>query len=335
MTQIRVAINGFGRIGRMVFRALVDNAEFDVCLINDLEPISILAYLLKYDSVHGKLNKEVNYDDNFLYIGEKRVQVFAEKEAKNIPYKEISVDFVIEATGHYTKLEKAKEHLVSGAVSYVMITAPADVPMFVMGVNHAMFDREKDTVFSCASCTTNCLAPIAKVLHDNFGIVEGLMTTIHAVTATQKVVDVAGGRDKRACRTALSNMGPSSTGAAKAVGKVIPELEGKLTGTAFRVPVIDVSVVDLTVRLAKSTSLDDISAAMKKASETNLHKILGYTEEELVSTDFIGCPLSAVYDKTAGIQLNPNFFKLVAWYDNEWGYANRCVDLMRTIMTNC
>ncbi len=335
MAKIRVAINGFGRIGRMVFRALMDKPEFDVCLINDLVPLSMLAPLLQYDSVHGRLNKKVTYDDHFLYLGEMRIQYVSEKDLKRIPYNEVGVDFVIESTGHYTTLEKAKEHLVSGAVSYVMITAPADVPMYVMGVNHKQFDCEKDQVFSSASCTTNCLAPVAKVLHDQFGIVEGLMTTIHALTASQTVVDVAKGRDMRACRAALNNIIPSSTGAAKAVGKVIPELNGKLTGTAFRVPVVDVSVVDLTVRLAKSTNLDEIAVAMKEASETYLKSILGVTEEELVSTDFIGCPLSAVYDVPAGVQLNQNFFKLVAWYDNEWGYANRCVDLMRSIMKGC
>src|SRR3990167_3099071 len=239
MTQIRVAINGFGRVGRMVFRALLDKKDFDVLLINDLAPIDILAYLLQNDSVHGRLNAKVTFDSNFIYIGDKRIQVTSEKEAKRIPYGEIPVDFVIEATGYYTKLEKAKEHLVSEAVSYVMITAPSDdVPMYVMGVNQAQFDFDNDKVFSSASCTTNCLAPMVKVLHDNFEIVEALMTTIHAVTATQNVVDAAVGRDKRACRSALNNIIPSSTGAAKAVAKVIPELEGKITGNAFRVPVI-------------------------------------------------------------------------------------------------
>ena len=334
MASIRVAINGFGRIGRLVFRALLENKNFDVVLINDLFPPSFLAPLLQSDSVHGRLKQAVTFDANFLFIGDKRIQVFAQKEAKLIPYSEMPVDFVVEASGHYTTLERAKEHLVSGGVGHVVITAPSsDAPMFVMGVNHTHFNKDVDKVVSNASCTTNCLAPIAKILHDHFTIEEGLMTTIHALTAGQKVVDVAGGRDIRACRSALNNIIHSSTGAAKAVGKVIPQLEGKLTGTAFRVPVMDVSVIDLNVRLVKSTNLSEISALMKEASETYMQSIMGYTEEELVSTDFIGCPLSAVYDKTAGIQLSPNFFKLVAWYDNEWGYANRCVDLMHYIAT--
>ncbi len=333
MAAIRVAINGFGRIGRLVFRAIVNNPEFEVVLINDLAPIHHLANLFLNDSVHGRLDADVHVDSNFIYVNEKRIQVFAESNPQNIPYSEIAVDYVIEATGHFNTIEEAKKHQAGGANSaVVIITAPSnDAPMFVMGVNNTSFNKETNRIISNASCTTNCLAPIAKVLNDNFEIIEGLMTTIHAATASQQVVDVAKGRDIRAQRSTLNNIIPSSTGAAKAVGKVIPDLENKLTGMAFRVPVTDVSVVDLTVRLAKSTNLEEIAALMKEASETHMQGILGYTEELLVSSDFIGCPLSAVYDKNAGIQLSPQFFKLVAWYDNEWGYANRCVDLMRYI----
>lgn len=331
---IRVAINGFGRIGRLVMRALLDDPEFDVVCINDIASPQVLAPLLQNDSVHGRLKQTVTCDSNFFYIDNVRTQVFAERDPKNLPWKELAVDFVIESTGLFTTIENASEHLAGGAKVKVLITAPSkDAPMFVMGVNHKHFDPEKHQIVSSASCTTNCLAPVAKVLHDHFGIEEGLMTTVHAATASQKAVDVAGGKDLRASRSVLNNIIPASTGAAKAVGKVIPELEGKLTGMAFRVPISNVSVVDLTVKLSKSTNLDEISALMKEASETYLQGILGYTEEPLVSTDFIGCPLSGVYDKNACIQLNPEFFKIVAWYDNEWGYSNRVVDLMRYIST--
>lgn len=330
MAAIRIGINGFGRIGRLIFRAMLDDPDFDVVFINELAPLETLAPLLQNDSVHGRLSKSVTHDDHFIYTDHKRTQVLKENDPKHIPYSELAVDFIIESTGVFTTLEKAKGHHAGGATGRVLITAPSkDAPMYVVGVNHEEFNPETDQIISAASCTTNCLAPLAKVLHDQFGIVEGLMSTIHAVTAGQKVVDVAGARDVRASRGILNNIIVSSTGAAKAVGKVMKDLEGKLTGTAFRVPIPDVSVVDLTVRLEKSTNLNEISSQMKEASETYLSGILGYTEEPVVSTDFIGCPLSSVYDKTASIELNSYFYKLVAWYDNEWGYANRCVDLIR------
>ena len=329
MASIRVAINGFGRIGRLVFRAMVQNPEYDVVLINDLSPVDLLATLLQNDSNHGRLEQTVSCDSNFIYVDERRIQFFSEQNVKNLPYTEIAVDFIVDATGVYNTVEKASEHLATGSSATVVITAPSpDVNMFVMGVNHTQYDPEQDRIVSNASCTTNCLAPMAKVLNDSFQIKEGLMTTIHAATATQVVVDSAIGRDKRASRSSFNNIIYSSTGAAKALGKVIPELEGKISGNAVRVPVTNVSVVDLTVRLERSTSLDEIAAKMKEASETYMHGIMGYTEEQLVSTDFNGCPLSSVYDRYAGIQLNPQFFKLVSWYDNEWGYANRCVDLI-------
>lgn len=331
---VRVAINGFGRIGRMAYRAMVDNPEFDVVFINDTASIESLAPLLQNDSVHGRLSQIVSHDSNFLYVDDVRTQVFAEKDPRKLPCSEIAVDFIVESTGVFTTLENAREHLANGTQARVLITAPSkDAPMYVMGVNHTHYDPEKDQIISNASCTTNCLAPVAKILHDHFGIEEGLMTTVHAVTASQKAVDMAGARDSRASRS-LFNIIPSSTGAAKAVGRVIPDLEGKLTGMAFRVPVPNVSVIDLTVRLSKSTNLDEIAALMKEASETHMQGIMGYTEEPVVSSDFIGCPLSAVYDANACIQLTPQFFKVVAWYDNEWGYANRIVDLMRYMSTS-
>lgn len=326
----KVAINGFGRIGRLVFRALMDDPDFEIVLINDLGSPECLAYLLKYDSIHGVIHKNIRADDDFLYIDDTRIQVFAKTDPKEIPYTEIPVDFVVEATGIFTSLEGANRHRAAGA-KRVVISAPSDAKMFVMGVNHEEYDPAEHMVVSCASCTTNCLAPVAKVLHDNFGIQEGLMTTVHAVTATQKTQDSLSRKDRRGGRAILDNIIPSSTGAAKAVGKVIPSLEGKLTGMAFRVPVSDVSVVDLTVRLEKSTSLEEIAKVMTEASHGSLKGILGVTDDPVVSTDFKGCISSSVLDVGASIELNGNFFKLVSWYDNEWGYANRVCDMMRYI----
>ena len=326
----KVAINGFGRIGRLVCRALLDDPDFEIVLINDLGSPECLAYLLKYDSIHGMVQKHIHADDHFIYIDDKRIHVFSKTDPKDIPYSEIPVDFVIEATGIFTTLEGANRHRTAGA-KRVVISAPSDAKMFVMGVNHKEYNPTEHMVVSCASCTTNCLAPIAKVLHDNFKIIEGLMTTIHAVTATQKAQDSLSKKDRRGGRAILDNIIPSTTGAAKAVGKIIPSLEGKLTGMAFRVPVSDVSVVDLTVRLEKSTSLKEIANVMQEASRTSLKGILGVTDDPVVSTDFKGCILSSVLDVSASIELNGNFFKLVSWYDNEWGYANRVCDMMRYI----
>ena len=326
----KVAISGFGRIGRLVCRALLEDPNYEIVLINDLGTPECLAYLLKYDTIHGALHKKIHAEDHFLCIDEKKIPVFAKADPKELPYFDIPVDFVIEATGIYTTLEGAKKHLEAGA-KRAIITAPSDAKMFVMGVNHREYDPKIDNIVSCASCTTNCLAPLVKVVHDTFTVVEGLMTTVHAVTATQKVQDSLSKKDRRGGRAILDNIIPSSTGAAKAVGKIIPSLDGKLTGMAFRVPVNDVSVVDLTVRVEKSTSLEEIVRVMKAHSLGSLKGILGVTDDPVVSTDFKGCILSSILDVGASIELNGNFFKLVAWYDNEWGYANRVCDLMRYI----
>ncbi len=329
MSAIRVAINGFGRIGRLVFRTLLDNPRFDIVLINDLAALNVLAYLLQNDSSHGRLDRHVRVDGQFLCVGDKRIQFSSEKDPKNISHRELLVDVVVESTGFFTTKEKAEAHIAAGA-SRVIVTAPgADIPMFVMGVNHRHYNPDFHRVVSNASCTTNCLAPVAKVLHDHFGIVEGLMTTIHAATAKQQVVDMASSGDLRGCRSVFGNIIPSSTGAAKAVGMVLPELNGKLTGMAFRIPSPDVSVIDLTVRLEKGVSYDLIAKAMKDASEGELKGILGYTREPVVSADFIGSPFSAIFDYEAGIELNKNFHKIIAWYDNEWGYASRVSDLIQ------
>jgi glyceraldehyde 3-phosphate dehydrogenase len=331
----RVGINGFGRIGRLVLRVLLDDPSFDVVGINDVYPADVLAYLLVNDSVHGKFSKSVRAEGDSLYVDDKKIQLFSHKDPKQLPWKKLEVDFVVESSGVFTTKEMANAHILAGA-SRVVITAPSpDARMFVMGVNHEMFDpRDPDLkVISNASCTTNCLAPIAKVLHDNFKIIEGLMTTVHAVTATQKTVDGPSLKDLRGGRGILNNIIPSSTGAASAVGKVIPGLKGKLTGMAFRVPVSDVSALDLTVKLEKGVSQSDIASVMLEESKKSLKGILGYTDEQVVSSDFIGSTLSAIYDKDASIELNPNFHKVVAWYDNEWGYSNRVVDLIRYIQT--
>ncbi len=333
--SIRVGINGFGRIGRLVFRALSANPEFEVVGINDLFSSELLAYLLKHDSVHGLFTKTVNFEPDSLHVDDKKIPVFSEKNPRDLPWGKLGVDVVIESSGLFTTREKANAHIFAGA-NRVVITAPSDdAKMFVMGVNHKMFDPNdaEHKVISNASCTTNCLAPVAKVLHEKFGIIEGLMTTVHAVTASQKTVDGPHQKDIRGCRGILNNIIPSSTGAAKAVGKVIPDLKGKLTGMAFRVPISDVSVVDLVVRLERGVSHDEIARLMLQESQGELKGILGYTEEQVVSSDFIGSTLSAVYDKDASIELNRNFHKVVAWYDNEWGYSNRVVDLIRYIQS--
>ncbi|MBM3192435.1 MAG: type I glyceraldehyde-3-phosphate dehydrogenase [Chlamydiae bacterium] len=329
--SIRVGINGFGRIGRLVFRVLSERAGFEVIGINDLFSPEVLAYLLINDSVHGRFKKEVRAEENSLYVNDKKIKVFAEKDPKMLPWKDLSVDVVVESTGLFTTKEKASAHIAAGA-GRVVITAPSsDAKMFVMGVNHTSYDPKNPElrVVSNASCTTNCLAPIAKVLHDQYKIVEGLMTTVHAVTATQKTVDGPSHKDLRGGRGILNNIIPSSTGAASAVGKVIPDLKGKLTGMALRVPVSDVSVVDLTVKLEKGASKEEVAQVMRDASQKSLKGILGYTKEQVVSTDFIGSSLSAIYDEDASIELNPNFHKVIAWYDNEWGYSNRVVDLIQ------
>ena len=327
--KIRVGINGFGRIGRAVFRLALENKDIEIVAVNDLVPADNLAYLLKYDSIHGKCTRSVTSEGNFLIVDGKKIEVIAERDPAKLPWARDNVEYVIESSGHFTDGNDAKKHLIAGA-KRVVISAPAkgDVPTFVMGVNHHKYDPSIHTVVSNASCTTNCLAPMAKVILDNFGIEEGLMTTVHAMTATQPTQDGPSHKDLRGGRAAALNVIPASTGAAKAVTLCIPELKGKLTGMAFRVPVADVSVVDLTVRLTKSTTYDKIAETMKEASEGSLKGILGYTEDPVVSSDFIGCKLSSIFDKEAGIALNDKFFKLIAWYDNEIGYSQRLLDLI-------
>ncbi|EKB55950.1 type I glyceraldehyde-3-phosphate dehydrogenase [Bergeyella zoohelcum] len=328
MSTIKVGINGFGRIGRLVFRAMAERDNVEVVGINDLIDAEYMAYMLKYDSVHGAFKGEVSVDGKDLVVNGKKIRVTAEKDPNNLKWDEIGAEYIVESTGLFLDKEKAQAHINAGAKK-VVLSAPSkdDTPMFVMGVNHTELTDDVK-IFSNASCTTNCLAPIAKVLHDNFGIVEGLMTTVHATTATQKTVDGPSMKDWRGGRSALNNIIPSSTGAAKAVGKVIPALNGKLTGMSFRVPTVDVSVVDLTVRLEKETTYEEISAAMKKASENELKGILGYTEDLVVSQDFVGDKRTSIFDKDAGIMLSPTFVKVVSWYDNEMGYSNKLVDLL-------
>ncbi|MCX8086241.1 MAG: type I glyceraldehyde-3-phosphate dehydrogenase [Rhodocyclaceae bacterium] len=319
---IKVGINGFGRIGRMAFRAIAkDFPELEVVGINDLLEPGYLAYMLKYDSVHGRFNGDIAVDGNFLVVNGKKIRLTAEKDPANLKWGEVGADIVIESTGLFLTKESCQKHLDAGAKKVVQ-SAPSkdDTPMYVYGVNHEKYAGE--TIVSAASCTTNCLAPVAKVLHDKFGIKRGLMSTVHAATATQKTVDGPSAKDWRGGRGILENIIPSSTGAAKAVGKVIPELNKKLTGMAFRVPTSDVSVVDLTVELLKETTYEDICKAMKEASEAGpLKGVLGYTDEKVVSTDFRGCGLPSIFDAEAGIQLDPTFVKVVAWYDNEYGYT--------------
>lgn len=327
--SIRVGINGFGRIGRLVFRAAVENhPNIEIVGINDLIDVDYMAYMLKYDSVHGIFKGEIAVDGGNLVVNGKKIRVTAEKDPAALKWGDIGVDTVVESTGLFLDQEKGNLHIQAGA-KRVVLSAPAkdDTPTFVMGVNHKSY-RPEMKIISNASCTTNCLAPVAKVLHDKWGIEEGLMTTVHAVTATQKTVDGPSAKDWRGGRGAYSNIIPSSTGAAKAVGLVIPELKGKLTGMSFRVPVANVSVVDLTARLKNSASYEEIKAEMKRASQNELKGILGYTEDEVVSTDFIGDARTSVFDAKAGIAMSDKFVKIVSWYDNEWGYSNKLVDLI-------
>ena len=325
---IKVGINGFGRIGRLVFRASVSNPNIEVVGINDpfIDP-EYMVYMLKYDTVHGRFNGTVDHTENAIIVNGKKIAVYAAMNPTEIPWSACGADYVVESTGVFTTTEKASAHFTGGAKKVVISAPSADAPMFVMGVNQDAYSSDMKVV-SNASCTTNCLAPLAKVVDDNFGIIEGLMTTVHATTATQKTVDGPSKKDWRGGRGAAFNIIPSSTGAAKAVGKVIPKLNGKLTGMAFRVPTADVSVVDLTVRLEKAATYDEIKAAMKAAAEGPLAGILGYTEDSVVSSDFIGDARTSIFDAGAGIMLNPNFVKLVSWYDNEWGYSNKVLELI-------
>ncbi|GAA4054695.1 type I glyceraldehyde-3-phosphate dehydrogenase [Flavobacterium chungnamense] len=328
MSKVKLGINGFGRIGRIVFRETFNRDNVEVVAINDLLDVDHLAYLLKYDSVHGRFNGKVEVKDGQLYVNDKFIRVTAERDPKLIKWddKDVDVDVVAECTGIFTTLETAQYHIDGGAKKVVISAPSADAPMFVMGVNHTEA-KATDTIVSNASCTTNCLAPLAKVINDNFGIVEGLMTTVHATTATQLTADGPSRKDWRGGRAASVNIIPSSTGAAKAVGKVIPALNGKLTGMSFRVPTVDVSVVDLTVKVAKETSYDEIMSVLKKASENELKGILGFTEDDVVSQDFVGDSRTSIVDAKAGIGLNSTFFKLVSWYDNEYGYSSKLIDL--------
>lgn len=328
MGKIKVGINGFGRIGRLVFRVAADMPDVDVVGINDLIDVDYIAYMLKYDSTHGRFNGTVEVKDGHLVVNGSKIRVTSEKNPADLKWSEVGAEYVVESTGLFLTKEKAQGHLEAGAKKVIM-SAPSkdDTPMFVMGVNHDKYSTDMQYV-SNASCTTNCLAPIAKVLNDKFGIVEGLMTTVHATTATQKTVDGPSMKDWRGGRGASQNIIPSSTGAAKAVGKVIPELNGKLTGMAFRIPTPNVSVVDLTCRLEKGASYEEVCAAMKEASEGELKGILGYTEEAVVSNDFLGELCTSVFDAGAGIGLNDHFVKVISWYDNEMGYSRKVVELM-------
>ncbi len=326
--SVKIGINGFGRIGNLAFQAALKKEEVEVVAINDpFISADYMAYMVKYDTAHGRFDGEVsNKDEHTLVVNGKEIKVYNEMDPANIPWGKDGVDYVLECSGVFTTMEKAEAHLKGGAKK-VIISAPSkDAPMFVMGVNNETYDPSMNIV-SNASCTTNCLAPLAKVINDNFGIVEGLMTTVHSTTATQKTVDGASKKDWRGGRAASANIIPSSTGAAKAVGKVIPELNGKLTGMSFRVPTIDVSVVDLTCNLAKPTTMEEICKVMKHASENEMKGIIEYTEDAVVSSDFLGDIHTSIFDATAGIQLTDTFVKLIAWYDNEWGYSNKLVDL--------
>ncbi|MDB9526036.1 type I glyceraldehyde-3-phosphate dehydrogenase [Oscillatoria sp. CS-180] len=331
MATLKVGINGFGRIGRLVFRSAIKNPNIEFVGINDLVPAENLAYLLKYDSTHGRYQGTVVAKENGIEVDGKFIPTMAVRNPSELPWSDLGADYVVESTGLFTKYDGAKQHLDAGA-KRVILSAPTKdpdaIPTLLIGVNHETYSPETDQIVSNASCTTNCLAPIAKVIQDNFGLAEGLMTTVHASTATQPTVDGPSKKDLRGGRSAGQNIIPASTGAAKAVTLVLPELKGKLTGMAFRVPTPDVSVVDLTFRTDKATSYDEICAAMKAASEGPMKGVLGYTEEPVVSTDFVTDPHSSTFDAGAGMELNSNFFKVVSWYDNEWGYSCRVVDLM-------
>jgi glyceraldehyde 3-phosphate dehydrogenase len=330
MSNLKLGINGFGRIGRIVFRATVKRSDVEVVAINDLLDVEHLAYLLKYDSVHGRFDGTIEVKDGHLVVDGKTIRITAERDPKNLKWDEVGADVVAECTGIFTTLETAQYHIDGGAKKVVISAPSKDAPMFVMGVNDNTLTADH-TIVSNASCTTNCLAPIAKVIEDNFGIDEALMTTIHAATSTQFTVDAPSPKNYRLGRSAIVNIIPSSTGAAKAVGKVIPELDGKLTGMAFRVPTADVSVVDLTVKTTKDTSLEEIKAAMKKAAEGSMEGVLGYTEDAVVSQDFVSEERTSVFDANASIELNSKFFKLISWYDNEFGYSNKMVDLAKKV----
>ena len=328
MSKIKIGINGFGRIGRLVFRVAVNKPNIEIVGINDLLDVDYIAYMLKYDSTHGKFDGTVEVKDGKLVVNGSAIRVTSERNPADLKWGDVGADYVVESTGLFLTKEKAEGHIQAGAKKVIM-SAPSkdDTPMFVMGVNHKSYTKDLQFV-SNASCTTNCLAPIAKVLNDSFGIESGLMTTVHAATATQKTVDGPSMKDWRGGRGAYQNIIPSSTGAAKAVGKVIPELNGKLTGMSFRVPTPDVSVVDLTVNLKKATTYEEVKKVMKAASEGELKGILGYTEEDVVSNDFLGDSRTSIFDAGAGIQLNDTFLKVVSWYDNEWGYSTKVVELV-------
>lgn len=329
--SIKVGINGFGRIGRLVFRAGVNNPNIEFVGINDpFIDLDYMVYMTKYDTVHGRFDGDVETRNGNLVVNGKEIAVFDKMNPEEIPWGKVGADYVVESTGVFKEIDTAQAHIKAGAKKVVISAPSKDAPMFVMGVNNEKYSPDMDIV-SNASCTTNCLAPVAKVLNDKFGIVEGLMTTVHATTATQKTVDGPSKKDWRGGRAAAGNIIPSSTGAAKAVGKVIPELNGKLTGMAFRVPTLNVSVVDLTCRLDKAASYEDVKAAMKEASEGPLKGVLGYTEEDVVSSDFIGETCTSVFDAGAGISLNDNFVKVVSWYDNEWGYSSKVLDLIEYV----
>ncbi|GAB1858368.1 type I glyceraldehyde-3-phosphate dehydrogenase [Flavobacteriaceae bacterium MHTCC 0001] len=331
MSKLKIGINGFGRIGRIAFRVAVSRSnDIEIVGINDLLDVEHLAYLLKYDSVHGRFNGTIDIKNGNLVVNGNEIRITAERNPEDLKWDAIGAEVVLDCTGIFTTLDKAQAHIKAGAKKVAISAPSADAPMFVMGVNHDKVTPE-DTIVSNASCTTNCLAPLAKVIDDNFGIVEGLMTTVHATTATQMTVDGPSRKDYRGGRSALANIIPSSTGAAKAVGKVIPELNGKLTGMAFRVPTPDVSVVDLTVRTEKSASWDEVKATLKAAADGPLNGVLGYTEEKVVSQDFVSEPQTSVFDAGASIALNDNFFKLVSWYDNEFGYSTKLIDLAQHI----
>ena len=330
MSKIKVGINGFGRIGRLVFRAAQERDDIEIVGINDLLDVDYMAYMLKYDTMHGQFNGTIEVEEGALVVNGNRIRVTAEMDPANLKWDEVGAEYVVESTGLFLTREKAEAHIKAGAKRVVMSAPSKDAtPMFVCGVNTDTYAGQD--IVSNASCTTNCLAPIVKVLHDNWGVKEGLMTTVHSATATQKTVDGPSKKDWRGGRAASGNIIPSSTGAAKAVGKVIPELNGKLTGMSMRVPTLDVSVVDLTVNLEKPATYEEICAAMKKASETNLKGILGYTEDAVVSSDFLGDKRTSIFDAKAGIQITPTFVKVVSWYDNEVGYSNKVLDLIKVM----
>ncbi|NLM83476.1 MAG: type I glyceraldehyde-3-phosphate dehydrogenase [Clostridiales bacterium] len=329
--SIKVGITGFGRIGRIVLRASLERDDIEVTAINATYPTDYMAYMLKYDTIHGRLGYEISYTENSLIINGRAIPTFSDRNPENIPWGDTDIDCLIDATGQFKTLEKASAHLRAGAKKVVVTAPSSDIPMFVAGVNFDKYDPSMDIV-SNASCTTNCLAPLAKIIHDNYGIASGLMTTVHSVTATQKTVDGKSLKDWRGGRAASYNIIPSSTGAAAAVGKVIPELNGKLTGMSMRVPTLDVSVVDLTVNLERPTTYDEVCALMKRCSENEYKGILGYTDEAVVSSDFIGDKRISIFDASAGIQLTDTFMKLIAWYDNEWGYSEKVLDLAKLVV---